>query len=119
MKCWNCVEQNEQHQRDLWEAIRREDYKRQVRLASRFVVPEEYPFEAWLLHRVLHGLDTLDYLLGIESWRGSLSFVLEHVGVLDAPFDGGIIHWRWDPWNSVMRRLYRDMRAEMAQCSAA
>jgi hypothetical protein len=47
----------------------------------------------WLLHLVLHA---------------ELHVPLICLGFLDAHEDGGIIFWRWDPWNATMRpQLWR------------
>jgi hypothetical protein len=45
----------------------------------------------WLIHRLNH------------SAQDFVVWLVLHVGVLDAEEDGGLLFWRWDPWNGVMK----------------
>ncbi len=51
----------------------------------------------WLIHRLNH------------SAHEFVVWVVLHVGVLDAEEDGGLLFWRRDPWNGVMKRRYREL----------
>lgn len=58
--------------------------------------PVDMSFGDWLVHRIAHSLGT-----------DAVSFLALKVGILDAEHEGGLVFWRWDPWNSIMRTLYR------------
>jgi len=56
-------------------------------------------FGSWALHRLIHS----QHLLGFDLLR----FLWMRVGVIDALHEGGTMFWRWDFWNSIMRRQAR------------
>lgn len=39
-------------------------------------------------------------------------FLWRTVGVLDADGDGDLLYWRWDFWNSNMKRMLREYRRD-------
>lgn len=48
----------------------------------------------WILHLVVHA--------GLHN-------PLATIGFLDAEREGGLMFWRWDPWNNTLRRTWREL----------
>lgn len=44
--------------------------------------------------------------------RERLGRLLVKLGVLDAASDGGVLFWRWDFWNSNIRRMLKEAETE-------
>jgi hypothetical protein len=64
--------------------------------------PRDLPLSGWIVHLLHH--------TGERAGWDVVGFLVLHVGVLDAPAEGEVCFWRWDFWNSNMKRRWKEIR---------
>jgi hypothetical protein len=63
----------------------------------------------WVYDRSHLELTPGDFLIHLAV-HSDIHIALVTLGFLDAEEDGGILFWRWDPWNAKMATALREFR---------